>query len=193
MGKTTSKFLPLTARKGIDSKMRLWAWLVGGGVIALIAAAIAYRQKRFALHAFPNVRERHTRALFINIPISKDIATSLVIDPIQPDFFRESYWLSIVIDDLDRLEAALGMGVFVSTFMNGWLMKVNLLVRGPGLVHDNNQETTDQSNTQYQVRTDAGTQVPAYQILTIDFQKNDGGCGLGRFVKELGAKVINSN
>lgn len=110
-----------------------------------------------------NVRERHTRALYVNIPISSSFNSSVVAASSRIRISKhpstgQSY-LSIVIDDLCDLEAWIGIG-YLTTPMSGWMMKFNILV------------DVDLN----------GVWNPAYQILTLDFEQ-----GLGGRVKKLGA------
>ena len=53
----------------------------------------------------PNVREHHARALYVNVPISRRAAEQLTLAPCEPDEFGGCCWLSVVVDDLDSLEA----------------------------------------------------------------------------------------
>jgi hypothetical protein len=117
----------------------------------------------------PNVRERHSRALYINIPIKKSLVECFTLFPCECDTFDNSTWLSIVIDDLDSLESHLGGGIFfnVSNQMRGWMCKVNLLVKGAVPI----------LNT-----IDTKEVVSGYQILSLDFEE-----GWGGDIKRLGA------
>ena len=119
----------------------------------------------------PNVRERHSRALYINIPIKLAAVSRFIIEPCQADAFEGSCWLSIVVDDLDILESYCASGMFVSTGLQGWMVKTNLLVKCkvPTWNKENLNETTE---------------VSGYQILSLDFEK-----GLGGNIKTLGARA----
>ena len=102
--------------------------------------------------AVPNVRERHSKALYVNIPVHKEQIIHLLLPPCEADEYNGSCWVSIVIDDLDSLENWVYNG-FVGTGLKGWMCKVNLLVKcrvGDEIVH-------------------------GYQIMTLDFENNWGG------------------
>lgn len=113
----------------------------------------------------PNVRERHSKALYVNVPVSMEqVKENLpLLPPCEADTFNGKCWISIVIDDLDSLESWTGVG-FMPTGMQGWMCKVNLLVKHASLI--------------------PGETVHAYQILTLDFENNWGGV-----LKVLGAKA----
>jgi hypothetical protein len=115
----------------------------------------------------PNVRERHSRALYINIPLNKSSVECFTFSPCECDEYNRSCWLSIVIDDLDTLEAYFG-GTFVdvSSAMRGWMCKVNLLVKGHAPIPNSEDSHV----------------VSGYQILSLDFEK-----GWGGDLKRLGA------
>ena len=105
----------------------------------------------------PNVRERHSRALYVNVPIAKDAAAKLLAPSSRVRVDARSgsgrAWLSFVIDDLDSLEAWTGAG-FLPTPLSGWMMKSNLLV---------------------EANPDGKEWLPAYQILNLDFENSLGG------------------
>jgi hypothetical protein len=101
----------------------------------------------------PNVWEHHSRALYINVPISAELAARLVAPAsgLKVDLYGGSAWLSVMLDDLDSLRAHVAAGLFVPTPLCGWMSKVNLLVR----------------------RTIPGPEsisVPGYQILSLRFE-----------------------
>jgi hypothetical protein len=115
----------------------------------------------------PNVRERHSRALYINLPLNKSFVECFTLSPCECDEYNGSCWLSIVIDDLDTLEAYFGGSfVDVSSSMRGWMCKLNLLVKSLVPTPDSN----------------ASQVVSGYQILSLDFEK-----GWGGEMKKLGA------
>jgi hypothetical protein len=118
----------------------------------------------------PNVRERHSRALYINIPIDKSFVECFTLLPCECDTYHNSAWLSIIIDDLDTLESHIGGGIFlnVSNQMRGWMCKVNLLVKGPVPIPNTSFDTQEV--------------VSGYQILFLDFEE-----GWGGDIKRLGA------
>jgi hypothetical protein len=111
-----------------------------------------------------NVFERHTRALYVNIPVSESIKSLLVAQSprVRVSKLSGQSYLSIVVDDLCNLSAWVGVG-FLPTPMSGWMMKFNLLV-------DVNMPEAD---NKWQ---------PAYQIMTLDFER-----GVGGKVKQIGA------
>jgi len=75
------------------------------------------------------VRERHVRALYVNVPVPEKWLQKQLTPPAVPDVFGGSAWISIVIDDLSKLQTPM-FGRFVTVpGMNGWMMKVNALVR----------------------------------------------------------------
>lgn len=118
-----------------------------------------------------NVRERHTRALYINIPISESIKSLLIANSprVHISITSNQSYLSIVVDDLCELSSWVGVG-FLPTPMSGWMMKFNLLVDV-----EMHQDTSNKENSFMQ---------PSYQILTLDFERSIGGK-----VKQLGAIV----
>ena len=108
----------------------------------------------------PNVKERHARALYINVPVSHEIIHNVLHAPCVADQHNGHCWISIVIDDLDMLEAYV-LGTYIPTGLKGWMCKVNLLVKCPvPSVGEANIPTED---------------VHGYQILTIDFEDVTGG------------------
>ena len=100
----------------------------------------------------PNVRERHSKAIYINVPVRRADIAHLILPPCEPDEFDGSCWLSVVVDDLDTLESWV-LGRFVPTGLKGWMCKLNLLVKCPIL------DTAGHSKM-----------VKGYQILTLDFE-----------------------
>jgi hypothetical protein len=104
--------------------------------------------------AVPNVRERHSKAIYINIPVPREQVAHLVLPPCEPEEYNGSCWVSIVVDDLDILESWVHSR-FINTGMNGWMCKLNLLVKCPC-----------EGSAEY---------ISAYQILTLDFENNWGG------------------
>jgi hypothetical protein len=119
----------------------------------------------------PNVRERHSRALYINIPVSLDAVRRFILQPCLCDMFEDSCWISLVVDDLDVLESHSVSGIFFTTGMQGWMVKTNLLVRC--------KVPTWSSEHVGEVE-----EVPGYQILSLDFEN-----GVGGNIKTLGARV----
>lgn len=93
-----------------------------------------------------------------------------MLGPCEVDKFDGKCWISVLIDDLDSLEAYCGGG-FIPTGMSGWMMKVNILVKCP--VPSWNTPLANSTTT-----------VSGYQILTVDFEQ-----GLGGGVKSLGARL----
>ena len=76
------------------------------------------------------VRERHVRALYLNIPVPVPWLQSQLTPPAVPDVFDNKAWVSVVVDDLFRCEGAVGKsGFMVAPGFNGWMVKVNALVR----------------------------------------------------------------
>ena len=120
----------------------------------------------------PNVKERHSRAFYINIPIAmehKESLMKLTMEPCILDTHGGKYWLSILVDDLDILQSYI-LGGFVSTGMLGWMCKFNLLVRCPVTLPNN--------------QPDHKEEVSGYQIMTLDFENNYSG-----YVKVLGSRA----
>lgn len=100
----------------------------------------------------PNVRERHSKAIYINIPVRRVDVAHMVLPPCEPDEFNGTCWISVVVDDLDILESWI-LGRFVSTGLKGWMCKLNLLVKCPIANSTGHSEM-----------------VRGYQILTLDFE-----------------------
>ena len=73
-----------------------------------------------------NVWERHLRALYINVPVSADVAASLAMPQcgVEPSIYKDESWVSVVVDDLDTLHFYVGAGLFAPTGMSGWMTKV---------------------------------------------------------------------
>jgi hypothetical protein len=69
---------------------------------------------------------------------------------LEADIYNGSAWLSIVIDNLDKLEYHTPLG-YINTFTKGWMTKVNLLVA--------NKKTKEKG----------------YMITSIDFENNISG------------------
>jgi len=104
-----------------------------------------------------NVRERHDTAIYINIPVN---ASSITLPPpLVFDIYKNSAWMSILIDNLDKLEYYTPFG-FIDTHTTGWLTKINLLV------------------------SDSNNNVPGYLMTSIDFQDNVSG-----YIRSAGAIV----
>jgi hypothetical protein len=116
---------------------------------------------RDGLHV-PNVKERHSRAVYVNVPLRADKASQFLLPPCRAEEINELIWLSIVVDDLDVLQSYVA-GAFLSTGMQGWMCKTNLLVS---------------------CELPTAETVRGYQILTLDFENNIGG-----YVKVWGAKA----
>ena len=116
----------------------------------------------------PNVKEKHSRALYINIPISHEYIEKLLGSNCIPDKYNDMCWISIVIDDLDMLEIYGPIsGHYYNSGLYGWMCKTNLLVNR--MVPDFNGSTWS---------------VSGYQILTLDFES-----GIGGSIKAMGAKA----
>ena len=150
----------------------------------------------------PNVKEHHGRALYINVPIPLEEALKLCLPPVVPDTFHGSAWLSIVVDDLDSLQARM-MGGWMPTGMSGWMTKVNLLVACPESkaqewTSDAASQEAGATATEAKTTDDAGPtdedegenknentpMIHAYQILSLHFEGNWGGV-----VKVQGARA----
>lgn len=113
------------------------------------------------------VRERHLRALYINVPVEPDAMQALLLPPAVPHIHGGKAWLSIVLDDLFKLESPLGPCCFLPVpGMNGWMMKMNALVACP---------PRPEAEPLY-----------GYQILTLDFEQT---CGPSSWVKVKGAQA----
>lgn len=102
----------------------------------------------------------------------------LMISPCVVDKFDDKCWISVLIDDLDSLEAYCGGGMFLPTAMSGWMMKVNVLVKCPVPNWDASEGSDNIS------RANNVSLVSGYQILSVDFEQ-----GLGGGVKSLGARL----
>lgn len=79
----------------------------------------------------PNVRERHTGALYISVPVSEADVAALLTPPLVPDTYGGHAWASLLVDDLDKLEYYVPRVGFVNTHTSGWMDKLNLFVRDP--------------------------------------------------------------
>ncbi len=77
------------------------------------------------------VRERHVRALYVNIPVPVAWLQAQLVSPAVPDVFDDKAWVSIVVDDLFTLQAPIGGGFLSVGGMNGWMMKCNALIKCP--------------------------------------------------------------
>ena len=99
----------------------------------------------------PNVRERHSRAVYVALPIALDAVTSDILppSPLELDVFDGMAWVCIMIDDLDQLES-FAAGRMIGTGMVGWMMKLNVMVKCPV--------------------GDDGSFIRGYQIRTLDFE-----------------------
>ena len=117
--------------------------------------AVSEPMGRPAPQAAAQVRERHLRALYINIPIEPAAMQALLLPPAAPHVHAAKAWLSIVLDDLFKLESPLGPCCFMPVpGMNGWMMKVNALVECPP--------------------STGAEALRGYQILTLDFEQTRG-------------------
>eukprot|EP01043_Picozoa_sp_COSAG02_P050189 COSAG02_NODE_5131_length_4604_cov_6.767592_2_plen_295_part_00 len=117
--------------------------------------------------AAAQVRERHLRALYINVPIEPDAMQALLLPPAVPHIHGGKAWLSIVLDDLFTLESPFGPCCFLPVpGMNGWMMKVNALMACPP--------------------RPGAEPLCGYQILTLDFQQTR---GPSSWVKTKGAQA----
>lgn len=96
-----------------------------------------------------------------------------MMSPCVVDKFDDKCWITVLIDDLDSLEAHCAGGVFLPTAMSGWMMKVNILVKCRVPTWDPDCMTVDNADV-----------VSGYQILSVDFEQGLGGC-----VKSLGARL----
>lgn len=81
----------------------------------------------------PRARERHARALYVNVPLDLALAQSLVLPPLEPDEYAGKAWASLRVDDLDLLESHHGVLGFHRAAWGGtgWMSTVSLLVRYP--------------------------------------------------------------
>lgn len=111
---------------------------------------------------------RHARALYVNIPVDEVDIEHLIKPPCVLDTFNDKCWISIVVDDLDVLEAHCAAGMFMSTPLSGWMMKLNILVRCSVPTWNDTGTTT----------------VAGYQIVEVHFED-----GLGGKMKALGARL----
>eukprot|EP00040_Diaphanoeca_grandis_P001509 m.18711 g.18711 ORF g.18711 m.18711 type:complete len:299 (-) comp12170_c0_seq1:133-1029(-) len=102
----------------------------------------------------PNVKERHLRALYINIPIPVTTLAKLLTAPAVPDVHNGSAWISICVDDLYYLKLPVLGGWMSVPGMNGWMIKVNALVKCPVAPGEE--------------------PISGYQILTLDFERTWG-------------------
>jgi len=114
----------------------------------------------------PQVRERHVRALYINIPVRPDVLRSMLLPPAEPDIFNDSAWISVVVDDLFKFEAPVGPAFMAVPFMNSWMMKVNALIKCA-------------PHPEAEV-------LHGYQILSLDFEQTR---GLSGWIKKQGARA----
>ena len=137
----------------------------------------------------PNVREHHARALYVNVPISRRAAEQLTLAPCEPDEFGGCCWLSVVVDDLDSLEAWL-LGRWWPTGMSGWMCKVNLLVRCPDPLGGGASAAGGGARAgkeqQQQASRLAPGMVRGYQITRLYFEA---GLKAGGWVKVAGARA----
>jgi len=108
----------------------------------------------------PVVRERHDDAMYINVPISASEASALLREPLVPDVYNGTAWVTILVDGLNHLEYYAPIVGFVNTLTSGWMTKVNLLVRN------------------------SVTDAPGYLITSIDFER-----GITGSVRSTGAIV----
>jgi len=112
------------------------------------------------------VRERHLRALYINVPVPVAELQALLTPPARPQVHAGSGWISIVVDDLFQLENPVPGGFVTVPGMNGWMMKLNALVEAP--------------------LEPGGAPVAGYQILTLDFEQTS---GPSSWAKVVGARL----
>eukprot|EP00039_Didymoeca_costata_P020568 m.341699 g.341699 ORF g.341699 m.341699 type:complete len:285 (+) comp20367_c0_seq1:159-1013(+) len=107
-----------------------------------------------------NVRERHSRAIFINVPVAQESVAHLLAPDCSCQLFNGKAWVTVLVDDLDVLQPYM-LGMFMPSMFSGWMMKVSLLVS----------------------RKVDGEEVSGYQIIALDFEQ-----GFGGWVKTLGAR-----
>ena len=133
--------------------------------------------------AKPQVRELHLHALYINIPIPPQtlLDAGIVVSPITPCLFNNTAWISIVIDDLSKLETPMGSGFMTVPGMNGWMMKINVLVDCPSPPPPSLQTKEKKADKETQTTTMHG-----YQIITLDFEQT---IGLSSRIKKKGAET----
>ena len=110
------------------------------------------------------VRERHVRAMYINVPVDPSKLQAILLPPAVPHLYKGNAWVSVVLDDLFLLETPIASGFMTVPGMNGWMMKINALV----------QCTT----------TEGGEPLCGYQILSLDFEAT---AGPSSWVKKQGA------
>ena len=113
---------------------------------------------------------KHSRALYINIPVKEEDIAEHIISPCVADTYDEKCWVTVLVDDLDTLEAYCA-GYFVPTAMSGWMVKVNILVKCPVPTWSGENARTTKI-------------VSGYQILTVNFET-----GLGGILKAFGARL----
>ena len=119
----------------------------------------------------PQVRERHVHALYINIPVPPDVLIqhNLVQPPACPSLFHNRAYISIVIDNLYKLETPMGTGFCTVPGMSGWMMKINILITCPPPPGPNSATAPP---------------LHGYQIHSLDFQHTT---GLSGWIKQKGA------
>jgi hypothetical protein len=93
------------------------------------------------------------------------LSKHLLHPPAVPSLYNGSAWVSIVVDDLFKLEAPVPGGFLKVPGMNGWMMKLNALVTCPA--REPNQPALE-----------------GYQIITLDFEATRGPSG---WIKQQGA------
>ena len=68
----------------------------------------------------PQVRERHLRALYINVPVDPSLLQPWVHSPVELDLHAGRAWVSVLMDDLFKLELPIGCNKFMHVpGMNG--------------------------------------------------------------------------
>ena len=72
----------------------------------------------------PQVRERHVRALYINVPVDPSVLQRWVHSPVELDLHAGRAWVSIVVDDLFKLETPISRNKFIHVpGMNGIIVQ----------------------------------------------------------------------
>eukprot|EP00039_Didymoeca_costata_P015805 m.273818 g.273818 ORF g.273818 m.273818 type:complete len:504 (-) comp16282_c7_seq24:67-1578(-) len=107
-----------------------------------------------------NVRERHSKAIFVNIPVARQNVEHLLAPDAKCDMYKGKAWITVLIDHLDVFQPYV-LGLFLTSPFKGWMTKVSLLVK----------------------REVDGVLVSGYQTLSLDYEN-----GFGGLVKTVGAK-----
>jgi len=131
-----------------------------------------------------NVREYHTEAFYVNIPVDAVALQAVLPAGLHPNIFNGTAWISVDVDTFAKLEKVV-LGVYVNTFPTVGLdgsgfFKVTLLVTsalyGPGyFIHeldfDNRLLTTGCKATQTFTCSYSGILTPHLWGHSIDVQR----------------------